>query len=190
MNYSTNKENIRNRILALSVIIFVIISYFIKDHLKQLIEQGFSVYLISIFISFFFGIFTIYYLISKLFFKIYFTKNLIPDFNGEWQGKGKSSFKDTEFDVKMEIKQDLRNISVNCYFSKSKSEAKNVFVEKSNNKEKLYYNYFNEPKNTEENLDCHYGTIILEKIGSDELEGNYFTNRKTKGIFILQKEKQ
>lgn len=191
MTYSTNKEIIRNITLAISVLVFIAINFCLKNSLKQFIEQGFLLYLIFVFTSFFFGIFIIYYLISKIFFKIPFLKNTIPNFNGLWKGKGKSSFNDAEFDIEMDIKQDLRRISANCYFSKSKSESINVFVEKNNNKEKLYFNYFNEPKNTEENLDCHYGTIILEKIDKNTLEGNYFTNRRdqTKGFFKLEKNK-
>ena len=189
MNYSTNKERIRIIILALNVIVFIVISYFIKNHLKQFIEQGFLVYIIFTFIAFFFGLFSIYFLISKFFFKIPYINNTIPNFNGNWQGKGKSLFNNNEFDVKIKIKQTLTNISVNAYFNKSKSEAKSVYVQRDNDKEKLYYIYFNEPKNTEENLDCHYGTMILEKIDDNMLEGNYFTSRKpqTKGTFTLKK---
>ena len=117
-------------------------------------------------------------------------QNKIVNFNGKWTGEGKSNFENKTYSVSIKIHQTLTEISINACFDKSSSEAFNCCVLKENNKEKLIYSYFNNPRNTEERLDKHYGTIILEKTGKNSLQGNYFTdkNPQTKGEFTLLKK--
>ena len=186
--YTTNNEKIKYSIFILSILIFIFLSFLLRNCLKNYVEDTLILFLILYPISLFFGTFTLFEIIGKLFFKIPFLKKQIPNFNGTWIGKGQSKFKNKEFEAKLEIKQSLNTISINAFFNQSKSESFNCLILKENNKEKLIYNYSNEAKAVEE-LDNHYGTMILEKT-KNRLEGNYFTNRKiqTKGILELKKE--
>lgn len=110
--------------------------------------------------------------------------------NGKALGRAAMTMK-RFFPVKISIKQTLTEISINANFDQSQSEAFNCSVLKKNNKEKLIYNYFNNPSNTER-LDKHYGTMVLEKINNDKLKGSYFTDRnpQTKGKFDLELKKE
>ena len=189
MNYTGVNEKIKVGVIIFLVIIFLLISFCFRNLLSQCIQESIILFLIS-FVIFYYLSFTLCYkAFSTFFFKIPFFKNLIPNFNGVWKGKGKSSFDPKKsFDVILEIKQGLTDISVNATFNQSKSEAFNCYIKRENNKEKLIYNYSNEPKPTEE-LDFHYGTMILEK-KEKKLEGNYFTNREpqTKVEFTLERK--
>jgi len=188
MNYTVHNERIRYSLLALSGLGYVAIWLVLGNIISGLINDGFWARLIFSVVALVLSYLTLFYVCSYLFFRAPIWKlladKLIPDFNGEWKGKGKSARGGESFDVRLVITQTLTKISINAYFDESQSEAFNCHIERKKGKEKLYYNYYNEPRAATE-LDKHYGTIVLTKEGN-VLNGNYFTDRKpqTRGELV------
>lgn len=50
---------------------------------------------------------------------------------------------------------------------------------------KLIYTYLNSPR-AELQSPIHYGTVILDIDNPNQLEGNYYTNRGTKGSMSFE----
>lgn len=188
MKYTKNNGAIEYYIFLVSCIIVFFSIIFFKRFSSPYINELIFI-LVSFVLSITISYFKLFNLLSECFFKIPCLKKLVVNFNGKWEGKGKSSYNsEKSFGVTIEIKQTLTDISVNAFFDKSKSEAFSCHLLKENNKEKLIYNYFNYPDAiaTAANLDKHYGTVILEKSGDNELQGNYFTDRETQTRGILK----
>lgn len=188
MKYTKTNEKIEYFAFGICFVITFFCVLLIKDSLAEFVPNKNIRISILALLSLFLNQYFLFNCLSKCFFKVPCLKNTIPNFNGEWKGRGKSSYgNETDYPVKISIKQTLTEIFINANFNQSKSEAFNCSVLKENNKEKLIYNYFNNPNSTED-LDKHYGTIVLEKITQDRLKGSYFTDREpqTKGDFDLK----
>ena len=80
--YTTNNEKIKYSIFILSILIFIFLSFLLRNCLKNYVEDTLILFLILYPISLFFGTFTLFEIIGKLFFKIPFLiKNLISIYN-------------------------------------------------------------------------------------------------------------
>lgn len=116
---------------------------------------------------------------------------LFPDINGtwnveiHWSWNNKTGIKKG----KLYIKQDF--IKINMELITDESESETLTVQPKKNPESgrlhLFYIYRNIPKNSEHKIQPHIGTAILKSDPekSSLLEGNYFTDRNTKGVFKL-----
>lgn len=192
MKYTKNDEKIEYYAFGICFIITFFGALQLKGFLAEIITNESAYIIVLALLSLMLNWCILFKNFSKYFFKIPVIKNKIVNFNGEWEGDGESSYKSncngiTNYSVKIIIKQTLTEISINATFKESQSEAINCSILKENNKEKLIYNYFNNPNNTG-GLDKHYGTIVLEKTDKDKLKGSYFTDREpqTKGDFNLK----
>ncbi len=191
MKYTKNNGTIEYYIFLVSYIIVISLFYSLKKLLAPYIDEFIYILIFPV-SSLLINYFTLFNLLSKYFFKLPYLKKSVVNFNGEWKVKGESSYNTGKsFGGTIKIKQTLTDISVNAFFKKSKSKAISCHVLKENDKEQLIYNYFNYPQNRAGKLDKHHGTVVLEKLGDNELQGDYFTDRKpqTKGTFKLKKVK-
>lgn len=118
-----------------------------------------------------------------------------PNIEGEWkitihwQGGGKM---DVVY-AKAIIRQDLLRISMEVRSEKSESET--LIAEPRKNQESgrplLYYVYLVTPKLTDDEAgEPYYGAAGLKFFEGDqeELSGNYWTSRQTKGHFYLSRQ--
>lgn len=116
-----------------------------------------------------------------------------PNLNGKWQGKIKyiEEGKTKKRDVLVEIKQSFLSIvvSFNTKESQSISCVGSFYIDKKNGIRQLYYSYQNDPEtNLREKSPIHYGTAKLDISEDDkELNGEYWTSRKTVGTIILKR---
>ena len=122
--------------------------------------------------------------------------NLIfPDINGiwnveiHWQWGDKAGVKEG----KVHIKQDFLNLSMEFLTDESESETLIVKPKKdpTSGRFQIYYVYRNFPKHHDGNSSApHTGAAILkfDPVNTSILEGNYFTDRNTKGMFKLTKK--
>lgn len=118
---------------------------------------------------------------------------LFPDINGLWDveihwiWQEKKGVKHGE----VHIKQNIFTLSMELFTDESESET--LVVQPKKNSESgrlhLYYIYRNEPKSTTP-LESHIGTAILKfpPQNTSLLEGNYFTDRNTKGVLKLKRK--
>ena len=124
-------------------------------------------------------------------------KLLFPNINGTWDAEihyewnGKKDMKEG----RAIIKQNFINLSIE--FITNQSETETLIVQPKRNAEsgrlQLYYIYRTIPNNsTAAQQNSYMGTAIL-KFDPDNnclLQGNYFTDRDTKGVFKLSLNKK
>lgn len=118
-----------------------------------------------------------------------------PDLSGEWDGFIKSSWEgkqNEKINLKLKINQNFFNtqIQIKTGESKSHSISSNFDIDKERGIEQLVYIYLNVPKSTvRDRSQIHYGSAILEFTGYDviKMEGEYWTDRKTIGEIIVEK---
>lgn len=118
---------------------------------------------------------------------------LFPDINGTWNveihwnwkqnnGKIKSGLKKGE----VIIKQNFLTLSMELSTDESESETLVIQPKKNPTSGNIsfYYIYRNTPKGNKLKLKPHIGTAILKVNAKNNaiLEGNYFTDRDTKGL--------
>lgn len=120
---------------------------------------------------------------------------IFPDINGKWDVDihwiwgNREGLKEGD----VFIKQDIINFSIELVTNESESET--LVVQPKRNHEsgrlQLFYIYRNTPKNTIENKgqSAHIGTAILkfDPVDMNILEGDYFTDRNTKGRFKFKR---
>lgn len=115
----------------------------------------------------------------------------LPKLFGSWEGVIKSSYDgfDKEYKFKINIKQTLINTYIQ--FSSEESDSTSVTCEIIKNGKDNYiliYSYSNEPhQDVKDRSEIHYGTAKLKILDDKELEGGYFTDRKTTGTMSLKK---
>lgn len=128
----------------------------------------------------------------------------IPNLNGRYEGILESSFpnsvtnKNTKKKCVIEIVQNASKITINSYYadvdgietSKSESVSEEI-IKKNNGFYDLYYIFTNKPDILNEGLNNHSGACKLTFYPQEKkLEGEYYTDRKTKGkISVFFKEK-
>ena len=128
----------------------------------------------------------------------------IPNLNGRYEGILESSFlnlvtnENTKKKCVIEIVQNASKITINSYYadvdgvetSKSESVSEEI-IKKNNGFYDLYYIFTNKPDTLNEGLNNHSGACKLTFYPQEKkLEGEYYTDRKTKGkISVIFKEK-
>jgi len=111
----------------------------------------------------------------------------IPKLRKEYKGKLVSNYDNIERDIQIFVKQNLfeTKIIFNSGESSSKSITANFYDEYGTTM--LSFGYINNPKAIyKDRSPMHYGMCILEIKDKDNLEGQYFTDRCTRGDILLQ----
>jgi len=172
----------------------VVLLFTFSDVSISLIDAFKYVALFELFISiiFLFGWEYIWKFIPPL------NKWLFPNINGTWDVEIHWNL--TKEDKKIKkgikkgevfIKQNLLSLSMELITDESESETLAVQPKKNaeSGRLQLYYIYRNTPQNNGE-LKTHIGTAILKLSHKSNslLEGNYFTDRNTKGILKFIKQ--
>lgn len=119
----------------------------------------------------------------------------IPNLNGKWEGKiiYKEDGEDKSRKVSVQIKQTFLHIVV--YFfskeSKSLSFCGSFDIDEKRGIRQLVYSYQNDPNSiVRERSAVHYGTTkLIISPDNRELEGEYWTSRKTIGTITLKRKK-
>ncbi|MFY9089503.1 hypothetical protein [Arcobacter aquimarinus] len=123
---------------------------------------------------------------------------IFPNLNGEWDvkinwcWKKDNETKEGTVNGKVYIKQTFLTLSMELITEESESETLAIHPKRQSESGRLvlYYTYLNTPKNTLVDSKPHRGTAILKLdfATNDKLEGNYFTDRYTKGTLELNKK--
>lgn len=110
----------------------------------------------------------------------------IPKLKKEYSGVLISTYDNKERDVKIFIKQNLFETKV--IFKSNESESKSItanFYDEYGT-QMLSFGYINNPKAMyKDRSPIHYGMCILEVKDKEHLEGQYFTDRTTRGDINL-----
>lgn len=173
-------------IAGLAIILFVI---------------GVCIVKLSIFDSMSFSI-TIVFILSCLFSTIMWKWKVFqgwlvpfPNLNGLWSGYIESTFENAKkkISIDVSIQQTFFHIQVclKTKESKSNSVVASFNINKDRNIKQLCYTYRNEPKGKIlDKSPIHYGSVLLDINASNkEMEGTYWTGRKTSGDIFLKKKK-
>lgn len=105
-----------------------------------------------------------------------------PVLKKKYKGTLLSTYDGIERDATLEIKQTLLSINVVFVTGESKSRSISSSIEKIQDEWQLTYCYLNVPKaNVRDRSAIHYGTALLCIENPDEIQGQYFTDRKTTG---------
>ena len=111
----------------------------------------------------------------------------VPKLRKEYKGKLISNYDDIERDIQISVKQNLFETKIN--FKSEESSSKSItanFYDEYWTKI-LSFGYINNPKAIHKDRSpMHYGMCILEIKDKNNLEGQYFTDRCTRGDIILQ----
>ena len=106
----------------------------------------------------------------------------VPILKNAYEGRIMSTYDGVERLGKMIITQTFLNISVKLSTNESQSRSVTTYLDGSDGSYRLIYTYQNEPHaEVQERSPIHYGTAILDICDEENLEGNYFTGRKTTG---------
>lgn len=118
---------------------------------------------------------------------------IFPDLNGNWNVEIYWK-RDDILGIKkgiVNIKQDFLKLSMELFTDESESETLVVQPKKhpESGRLHLYYIYRNTPKSNTQ-LDPHIGSALLKLSPNNmsELEGNYFTDRNTKGVLKFTRQ--
>lgn len=110
----------------------------------------------------------------------------VPKLRKEYKGKLVSNYDDIERDIQISVKQNLFETKIN--FKSGESSSKSItanFYEEYGTK-MLSFGYINNPKAIHKHRSpMHYGMCILEIKDKNNLEGQYFTDRCTRGDIVL-----
>ena len=111
----------------------------------------------------------------------------VPKLRKEYKGKLVSNYDDIERDIQISVNQNLFETKIN--FKSGESSSKSItanFYEEYGTK-MLSFGYINNPKAIHKHRSpMHYGMCILEIKDKNNLEGQYFTDRCTRGDIVLQ----
>lgn len=105
-----------------------------------------------------------------------------PVLKKRYKGSLLSTYDGVEREAMLEIKQTL--LSINVVFTTGESRSKSISssIEKIQDEWQLTYCYLNVPKaKVRDRSAIHYGTALLCIENPEEIEGQYFTDRKTMG---------
>lgn len=187
------KYNIRAfayAILGLGIITFLIIFLFISNSILSAFSSTVAINIIL------WMIFTNWAWKFKIFYPWLIP---FPNLSGEWEGHLISSYlKDGKplppIPTKVTIGQTFFNVQVQIQTGESKSFSTGASfdIDSERGLHQLFYSYLNTPKpSVRDRSEMHYGTTRLEFKGFnvDELEGEYWTSRKTTGELHLKRKK-
>lgn len=105
-----------------------------------------------------------------------------PVLKKRYKGSLLSTYDRIEREATLEIKQTL--LSINVVFTTGESRSKSISssIEKIQDEWQLTYCYLNVPKaKVRDRSAIHYGTALLCIENPEEIQGQYFTDRKTTG---------
>lgn len=121
-----------------------------------------------------------------------------PNLSGDWEGHLISSYlKDGKpldpIPTKVNISQTFFNVQVRIQTGESKSFSTGASfdIDSERGLQQLFYSYLNTPKpSVRDRSEIHYGTTRLEfkSFKVNELEGEYWTSRKTTGELHLKRK--
>jgi hypothetical protein len=119
-----------------------------------------------------------------------------PNISGEWDGTLKSNWKNKSFEpipTEIKITQTFFNVQIRIKTNESTSysTAASFDIDKDRGLQQLFYSYLNTPKSSvRERSEIHYGTTLLnfEGFKVEEIEGEYWTSRKTTGEIKLKRK--
>lgn len=105
-----------------------------------------------------------------------------PKLAKRYNGTLKSDYDKSERRATLEIRQTLTLIHITLITDESKSRSLSASIDEILGEVQLTYCYLNTPKSEyRERSEIHYGTATLSITGSKTLEGQYYTDRKTRG---------
>ena len=105
-----------------------------------------------------------------------------PKLAARYSGTLKSNYDNIERDAVLIIKQTLLSVHVTMYTDESKSKSLSASIDEVLGEMQLTYCYLNTPKSEyRTRSEIHYGTATLSVSDSREIEGQYYTDRKTTG---------
>lgn len=113
----------------------------------------------------------------------------MPTLKKKYKGTLRSTYDGIERETTLEIKQTLLSIEVIFITEESKSKSISSSIEKIQGEWQLTYCYLNVPQaNVRDRSSIHYGTALLCVENPEEIQGEYFTDRKTTGDmkFVLE----
>lgn len=115
----------------------------------------------------------------------------IPVLDGDYSGYLISTYdsRKKKRDLEVSIKQTYLKTIVKTKTKESSSISLDASFWTIDEDVRLIYTFFNEPKATfRQRSDMHYGTAELHVVSHNELEGNYYTDRKTTGEIVLKRK--
>jgi len=162
-------------IVVISIFSFIIIdSIFPKDSIINNITKTVPVLTI------------VYVLYSKYLWKFNPIEK-IPRLHKNYTGVFVSTYKNKKNFVDLQVKQTLFNVQIIYKTKESCSSSMNAYIYCERGEWKLIYNYLNEPDNIYRNRsEIHYGTCILSLGDVKNINGKYYTDRKTTGDITLK----
>lgn len=105
-----------------------------------------------------------------------------PKLAKRYTGILKSSYDHIERNAILEIKQTLLTVHVTLITDESKSKSLSASIDEVLGEEQLTYCYLNTPKSEyRDRSEIHYGTAVLAVSNPKEIDGQYYTDRKTIG---------
>lgn len=113
-----------------------------------------------------------------------------PKLSKKYKGTIKSSYDNIERSAALEIHQTLLSVSVILISNESKSKTLSASIDDVLGEKQLTYCYLNTPKSEfRHRSEIHYGTATLCLSDTKELNGQYYTDRKTIGDMHFVAEK-
>lgn len=114
----------------------------------------------------------------------------VPKLRKEYRGELISTYDNKKRDIKILVKQNLFETKI--IFESEESSSKSItanFYDEYGTK-MLSFGYINNPKAIyKDRSPIHYGMCILEIKDKEHLEGQYFTDRCTRGDITLQSQR-
>jgi hypothetical protein len=105
-----------------------------------------------------------------------------PKLASRYRGKLKSNYDNIERSAMLMIKQTLLSVHVTMVTDESKSRSLSVSIDEILGEKQLTYCYLNTPKSEyRDRSEIHYGTATLSISNPKEIDGQYYTDRKTIG---------
>ena len=109
----------------------------------------------------------------------------VPILFANYVGSLKTDYDQNERNCELTIEQSFTTIKVKFKTGESSSHSITASIINDNGTQKLIYTYLNSPR-AELQSPIHYGTVILDIDNPNQLEGNYYTNRGTKGSMSFE----
>lgn len=105
-----------------------------------------------------------------------------PKLSTRYRGILKSNYDNVERDAVLRIKQTLLSVHVTMLTDESKSRSLSASIDEILGEMQLTYCYLNTPKSEYRGRsEIHYGTAMLSISNPKEVDGQYYTDRKTIG---------
>ena len=105
-----------------------------------------------------------------------------PKLASRYSGTLKSNYDNIERGAELRIKQTLLSVHVTMITDESKSRSLSASIDEILGEMQLTYCYLNTPKSEyRDRSEIHYGTTALSISNPKEIDGQYYTDRKTMG---------